>query len=463
MAAFCYMCEGVGSESALAMRMGDRYGAAADKDRAALVRPSARPDDTIMDLTLAIFVLVYVAMALGHLPGFRLDRTGAAAVGAMILIASGEISPAAAWAAIDYRTIGLLFGLMVVSAGFMVAGFYDWVAQKVGSIDVGPKALLAILITVSGVMAALLNKDVVAVAMAPVFCSICLARRLNPLPFLLGFCFAANFGSAATLIGSPQNMIVAETLNLSFVGFMRAAALPAVLGLPVIWVIIVLCYRGRWDLSGVQSTVDAGTTTAAAPAVAFNQGETIKATIVAVAVIIAFIFTDWPHMLVALAGASVLLISRRMASANLLHHVNGDLLVLLFGLFVVNATLTSTGLPQHLLTSLRGIGVDLHDPMSMLGVMAVLSNIVGNNPAVMLVAPFIGGAHQPEALGAAIALGTGFSSSAVIFGSLVGIIVAEECRKRSIPLSFAEFARAGLPTSILCLAMAAGWIFYLSR
>lgn len=92
-----------------------------------------------MDLTLTIFVLVYVAMGVGHLPGFRLDRTGAATVGAMVLIASGEISPAAAWAAVDYRVIGLLFGLMTVSAAFMVAGVYDWIANKIGHLVVGPK------------------------------------------------------------------------------------------------------------------------------------------------------------------------------------------------------------------------------------------------------------------------------------------------------------------------------------
>jgi len=425
------------------------------------VTAEARPCAVVMDITLAIFILVYLAMAVGHLPGFRLDRTGAAVVGAMILIASGRISPADAWAAVDYRTVGLLFGLMVVSAAFMVSGFYDRVAQKVGDIDVGPKTLLAILIAVSGVMAALLNKDVVAVAMAPIFCSICLRRRLNPLPFLLGFCFAANFASAATIIGSPQNMIVAETLHLSFMGFMAAAAPPALLSLPVVWVVIVLCYRGRWALAEQPQPPKGAAAAAETPAVAFNAGETIKTAIVAVAVVAALIFTDRPHMLIALAGASVLLISRRLSSGKLLHHVDGDLLLLLFGLFVVNAALTATGLPEQLLAGLRGIGLDLHDPLSMLGVMAILSNIVGNNPAVMLVAPFIGSAHRPEALGAAIALGTALSSSAVIFGSLVGIIVSEECRKRGIALSFGEFARAGLPTSIICLAMGALWILQL--
>lgn len=117
-----------------------------------------------------------------------------------------------------------------------------------GNLDVGLKGLLAILIAVSGAMAALLNKDVVAVAMTPILCSICVERRLNPLPFLRGFCFAANFASAATIIGSPQNMIVAQTLHLSFLCFMEAAAPPAVLGLPVIWIVIALCHRDRWEL-----------------------------------------------------------------------------------------------------------------------------------------------------------------------------------------------------------------------
>lgn len=410
-----------------------------------------------MDLTLAIFILVYVAMGVGHLPGFRLDRTGAAIVGAMILLVAGRISPEAAWAAIDYRSIGLLFGLMVVSAAFSVAGFYDRVAERVGNLAVGPLTLLAILIAVSAGMAALLNKDVVAVAMAPMFCRICLERKLNPLPFLLAFCFAANFGSCLTLIGSPQSMIIAETLHLSFVGFSRAAAPPALLGLPVIWLVLAWFYRGRWTLE--QSPRIA---VAEAPPIAFNRRETIKAALVTAAVIVAFVFTDRPHMLVALAGASVLLVSRRYASRSLLRRVDGSLLLLLIGLFIVNAAMAATGLPEQVLAWLRNYGVDLQDPLSMLGVMAVLSNIIGNNPAVMLVAPFLNGASQPEALGAAVALGTGLSSAAVIFGSLVGIIVAEECNRRGIAFSFREFARAGVPVAIISLAMAAIWIAAIS-
>ncbi|MBB6307177.1 SLC13 family permease [Xanthobacter tagetidis] len=407
-----------------------------------------------MDLTLTIFVLVYVAMGVGHLPFFRLDRTGAALVGAMLLIALGIIAPAAAWQSIDYNALGLLAGLMIISAAFSVSGFYDYAARAVGAAKVGPQALLAIVIAVSAGLSALLTNDVVVVAMTPIFCQICLARRLNPVPFLLAFCFAANVGSSATLIGSPQNMIAAETLHLSFLGFMKLAALPSLVGLPVIWGVLVLFYRGRWELAGTGAT-------RVAPPQPLDVGETVKAFVVTAAVIVGFVATDWPHMLIALLGASILLVSRRVESQKLIGLVDGDLLVMLIGLFIVNAAVAATGLPQELIGWLRSVGFNLHDPMSMLIIMSVVSNIVGNNPAVMLAAPFLTGAAQPEALGAAIALGTGFSSNAVIFGSLAGIIVAEQGKKNGITIGFAEFAKAGVPTSLLCLLLAAGWILYL--
>lgn len=413
-----------------------------------------------MDFTLTTFFLVYLAMALGHLPGFRLDRTGSAMVGAMVLIAAGRIAPAEAWAAIDYRTIGLLFGLMVVSGAFAVGGFYGWMARKVGGLAVGPHALLAILIIVATGMSCLLTKDIVAVAMTPVLCAICIARRLNPLPFLLGFCFATNVGSVATLTGSPQNMIAAETLHLSFTGFMHATALPALLGLPVIWFVLALRYRGKWYLPDAPPAV---ASPVPSPQVPLDGIETAKAALVLAAVIVAFIATDWPHMVVALAGASVLLVSRRVTSSSILHEMNGSLLLLLIGLFVVNAAFAATGVPQHLLDVLRGVGIDLHDPLSLLLVMSALSNIIGNNPSVMLVVPFVTGADQAEALGAAIALGTGFSSNAILSGSLAGIIVAEEGRKHGVTIGFGEFAKAGTPIAILCLMIAVAWVHVIAQ
>lgn len=411
-----------------------------------------------MDLTLTIFLLVYVAMAVGTLPGFKVDRTGAAVVGAMAMIAAGSIGPQQSWDAIDYRSVGMLFGLMVVSAAFIVSGFYAAVAQWVGTLQVSPPALLAILVAVSGLMSAVLTNDVVVVAMTPLLVSIALARGLNPVPFLLGFCFAANTGSAGTLMGSPQNMIAAQGLQLSFTGFLQVAGLPALLSLLVVWTVVAFLYRGRWALATPVATDGA----AAAAPIALNRVETAKAGAVALAVVLAFTVTDWPRELIALGAAAVLLVNRTIASSDLMKHVDGSLLLLFMGLFVVNAAMAATGLPQHLLGALRGAGVDLNDPVTLFLVGSVLSNIVGNNAAVMLLVPFLEAGANRDALGAALALGTGFSSSLVVFGSLAGIIVVEQAAARGVKISFAEFSRSGVPTAIACMALAVAWIAWLS-
>ncbi len=411
-----------------------------------------------MTLTLLIFLTVYVAMGLGHIPGVKVDRTGAAVVGALAMMAAGRISPQAAWDAIDYRTVGLLFGLMVVSAGFVVSGFYAWTAERVATLDVRPPVLLAILVAVSGLLSSVLTNDVVVVAMTPLLVALTLSRGLNPVPFLLAFCFAANAGSAGTIIGSPQNMIAAQGLGLSFTGFLRVAGLPALLSLPIVWAIVAFLYRDRWHAPGSTAPAHA----AAVTPVAVNHWETTKVALVTLAVIVAFVASDWPRELIALSAAGLLLINRKIASADMMKHVDGNLLLLLMGLFVVNAALAETHLPQRLIADLRDAGFDLHQPLWLFLVASALSNIVGNNPAVMLLVPYLGAGGDPDALGAALALGTGFASNLIVFGSLAGIIVVEQAASQGVKISFGEFARAGVPTAIACMAVAAAWIAMLA-
>lgn len=412
-----------------------------------------------MDLTLIIFLVVYIAMGLGKLPGFKVDRTGAAIVGALAMMAAGSITAKAAWDSIDYSTIGMLFGLMVVSAAFGVSGFYAWTAHRVANLPVSPPVLLAVLVAVGGVLSAVLTNDVVVVAMTPLLVSVTLARGLNPVPFLLAFCFAANSGSAGTLIGSPQNMIAAQELGLTFTGFIGVAGLPALLSLPVVWGLVAWLYRGRWTLP--HATGHAGEADVQPATAALDIPETIKAAVVTVLAVFAFVADFWPRDLVALTAAGVLLINRQIASSDVLKQVDGNLLLLIMGLFVVNAAMAATGLPQMLLGDLRAAGIDLSDPMSLFFASAVLSNVVGNNPAVMLLVPFLEPGNNANALGAALALGTGFSSNIIVFGSLAGIIVVEQSAARGVRISFGTFMKAGLPVSIACMALAAAWIAWL--
>lgn len=411
-----------------------------------------------MNVTLLIFILVYIAMGFGKLPGFKIDRTGAAVVGALAMMALGSISAQAAWQAMDYKTLGLLFGLMVISGAFAVSGFYAWTAQKVALLPISPAKLLAVFVLVSGVLSSMLTNDVVVVAMTPLLVSITLARGLNPIPFLLAFCFAANAGSVGTMIGSPQNMIAAQALDVSFVELLKLAGVPALGSLVIVWGVVAWLYRGSWTLPQQAASAPAA---AQAKPVVLNVTETLKAALVMAVTVVLFVLDIWPQEIVALGAAGILLVNRSIASSDVLQEVDGNLLLLIMGLFVVNAAMAATGLPQQVLGDLKHMGVDLDAPLSLFWTSAVLSNIVGNNPAVMLLVPYLQAGANSDALCAALALGTGFSSNMVIFGSLAGIVVVEQAKASGVNISFMDFAKAGLPVALICLLLSALWIAWL--
>ncbi|WP_392562350.1 SLC13 family permease [Orbus sturtevantii] len=413
-----------------------------------------------MVLTITIFLLVYLAMCIGFLPGFKVDRTGAAVIGAFAMIALGVISPPNAWNAIDYRTISLLFGLMVVSASFIVSGFYSWTAARIATLRVSPSLLLAVMVCAGGLLSALLTNDVVVVAMTPLLVSVTMSRGLNPVPFLLGFCFASNTAASGSLIGSPQNMIVAQGLDISFTGLLHVAALPALLSLPIIWGILTWLYRNKWYLAKTAAPI---TSTAINKSQSsLDITETVKAGIITLLVIIAFIATSIPRELIAFGAAGFLLLNRTISTNDMLKHVDGNLLLLIMGLFIVNAAFSSTGLPQSLLNDLKHIGIDLNNPIILFLVTGILSNIIGNNPSVMLLVPFLHHGANNDALGAALVLGSGFSSNMFVFGSLAGIIVVEQAKQYGVKISFIEFMKSGFIITVSCMLMAAVNILLLS-
>jgi Na+/H+ antiporter NhaD/arsenite permease-like protein len=401
-----------------------------------------------MALTVIVFALVYLAMALGAVPGFKVDRAGAALIGALALQVTGAISPDKAWASVDYSTMALLFGLMVVSAQFTMSGFYTAVTKWVAAIRAGPSVLLAIIIATAAALSAVLTNDVVAVAMAPLLVDGCAARRLNPVPYLLALGFAANAGSVATIIGSPQNMIIAQKLDLSFVGYTLDTIVPALFAVAVVWLVLVVFYAGKWQRAG---TADVETV-----AVPYDRVETLKGIGVALAVLAAFVFTALPRESVALAAAGVLLLNRRFASRDMLARVDGSLLIMLFGLFIVNAAFADTGLPDRWIADLASAGVNLKEAGWLFGVTAVASDIVGNTPAVILLASYVDGALP----GIAVTMASAFSSNLVVFGSLATIIVVEAAKDRGIRISFAEFSRAGIPIAGITLLFAFGWVLF---
>ena len=403
-----------------------------------------------MDLVVAFtFLFVYVGMMVGELPQLRLDRTGFALVGAIVIVASGRMTTAAAWAAIDVPTLALLFGLMVISAQFRLGGFYAAVTRRLGASQHTPAGLVALVVLAAGGLSAVLANDIVCLAMAPVLVDVCVRRGLNPVPYLLALAAAANVGSAATLIGNPQNMLIGQTLQMSFTRYLVEGGVPAVAGLGIVWIVIVFVYRSAW--------AHAATLPASDP-VPFNRWQTNKGLIVMTGVLAAFLFTPWPREVVALAGAGVLMISRRTASRELLSMVDWHLLILFIGLFVVNAAIAQSGMLSGLLMNVRRAGGDLTDPWQLFAASAVLSNLVSNVPAVMLLLP----AARSELAGPVLALSSTLAGNLLIVGSIANIIVIEQARRLGVRIDGRTHRRVGIPITLATLAIAGGWLAVLA-
>jgi Na+/H+ antiporter NhaD/arsenite permease-like protein len=173
----------------------------------------------IMDKALIIFLLTYIVLAIGRPPIFRIDRTGAALIGASMMIILNVLNIEAAYKVIDYRTIVILFGVMIVVANLRLSGFYHFISALIINRVRKTSMLLYALILVSGFLSALLINDTVCLVFTPLVLGLADRLRLNPLPYLLALCMASNIGSVATITGNPQNIMIGTFSGIPYAQF----------------------------------------------------------------------------------------------------------------------------------------------------------------------------------------------------------------------------------------------------
>ncbi len=394
-------------------------------------------------------------MILGGLPFLQLDRTGIALLGAIALVGIGAVTPEQAAQSVHTPTLILLFSFMVISAQMRLGGFYAWVTRGIAELPLPPPLLLGALILVVAVLSAVFSNDIVCLAVAPVLVDACLKRRLDPVPYLLALACSANIGSAATLIGNPQNMLIGETLRLSFGDYATEAAVPVLCGLLAAWLIILLAVRGRWQLRDDASSARAPERRDAEP-LHLDGWQTVKGLGVAVALIGLFLFSSWPREVAALTGAGALLLSRKLHSSKMLGLVDWELLILFVGLFVVNHALEQTGVTALAIADLAAAGIDIAHPGPLFGATFVLSNVVSNVPAVMLLLP---AATHPMA-GALLALVSTFAGNLLIVGSIANIIVVDAAARRGVRIDWRVHARVGVPVTVATLSMTGAYLVW---
>ena len=402
-------------------------------------------------IVVLILILTYAGMAAGRIAWLRVDRTGIALLAVIALLASGEMTLDDFGGDIDMPTIAFLFAMMIISAQFAELGFIDLCARTITDSRLGTAAMLALTVAIGGGLSAVLATDILIIAIAPLLIAGAQGRGFDPRPFVIALAAATNAGSVATLIGNPQNILIGSLGRLDFWIFLAICAVPALFSLMVIFAVVWLQWRAHITRTALAATLDP-------PQVTFrplDRTQTIKGAVAMLALLVLFA-TPLPREIGALIIAALLLANRKITSRTMIAAVDWPLLLLVSCLFAITGALNHAGIAGPVLEFLTNNGL-LPDSLALLAPFSVvMSNAIGGVPTAMLLLQLW--QTPPPGVLYALALLLSLAGNLLLTGSLTNVLIAERADRMGAGLTFAEYARAGIPITILSLGFAVFWL-----
>jgi Na+/H+ antiporter NhaD/arsenite permease-like protein/uncharacterized membrane protein (UPF0127 family) len=394
---------------------------------------------------LIIFLITYLFIGLRQIPRVHVDRPAGALVGAVLMVVLGVLTLDEAFAAIDLHTILLLLGMMIITVYLRAAGFFELIAERIISLSRTPMQLLVLVVLSSAVLSALFVNDTICLLYTPIILEVTAQLAVNPIPYLLALATASNIGSVMTITGNPQNMLIGIYSKISYLSFFGALVPVALIGLAVI--IIVLRWVYRKDIA--TGPFDHRPSL---PPAAVNRPLLARSLAVCAGVLVAFSL-GYPYSLTAAAGAVVLMLIGGVRTERILEGVDWTLLLFFAGLFVVMHGVQVSGLAGRMIgwagdlststAAWRIAGLSL--------VSALLSNVVSNVPAVMLLKPFIESLGGDRVAWLALAMSSTLAGNFTLIGSVANLIVVQQARKR-VEIGFMEYFRVGALITVVTIA-----------
>ncbi|HTW38138.1 MAG TPA: anion transporter [Steroidobacteraceae bacterium] len=397
---------------------------------------------------IAVFAMTYLAMALGRIPGLKLDRAGAALAGAAGMVACGALSLEEAYRAIDLNTITLLLGMMIVVAHLRLCGFFAAVGAWAATRAHHPLVLLAAVVLVSGAFSAFLVNDTVCLVLTPLVCDLTARLKRDPIPYLLAVAMASNAGSTATITGNPQNIIIGSLSRIPYTEFAAALAPVAAIALVLTFVLLALLFRHEFWTRERLASPPAESPTA-------RPSHLLKPVLVAIAMMAGF-FAGLPPAAVAIAAAAVMLITRRVESSEVYAQIDWPLLAMFAGLFIVVAGIEKWLFSAGAHAVIGALGLERIPVLSTLT--AVLSNVVSNVPAVLVLKPFVAALHEPRRAWLALAMASTLAGNLTLVGSIANLIVARGAEARGIEIRLGTYLKVGLPLTVLSILAGVLWL-----
>jgi Na+/H+ antiporter NhaD/arsenite permease-like protein len=397
-----------------------------------------------------IFLASYLVFAIGRLPGTKIDRPAMAVIGAVLMFVFGVLSPKPAVESIDFATIVLLFSMMLIVASLHLSGFFEWITQLAIE-HLSPTQLLPGIIFIGGILSAFLVNDIVCLVMAPLILGLCKRMRLRPVPYLLALATASNIGSTATITGNPQNILIGSISGIPYRTFMAHLGPVALVGLFIDWALL------HWVHLRNGNESDAATPEASASESRESEMHPAFPVLVSLGVLAGFI-AGFPPALVAATGGALLLVQRKHSPKAIYGDVDWSLLMLFLGLFLIIGGAQQAGITQELLGLAERL--NLHNSIVFVSVVTMLSNIVSNVPAVMLLKGLIPQFHNPQSAWLMLAMSSTLAGNLTITGSVANIIVVEKARSEA-HIGFVEYMRIGVPVTLATIAVGMLWLHFI--
>jgi Na+/H+ antiporter NhaD/arsenite permease-like protein len=401
-----------------------------------------------MTTAIVVFAATYVLVAARRLGWLPLDRPAGALLGAVACVGLGVLAPDEALAAIDGRTLLLLFGMMGLGAFLGADGFFDRAALALARLARTPARLLGAIVWTAGALSALITNDAVCVLGAPLVVALVRRHGLRPLPFLLALATAANTGSVATLVGNPQNMLCAALGGLGYREHLVLVGPVAVIALALNHALLRVAFAR--DLVG--RLADDG----APLAPVLGRSTWITLAVIAATVVL---YTAGAELAwTAAGGFAIRLALHREEPGELWKRIDFTILLFFAGLFVVVEGLVKSGATTFVFERVAlwsGEGVSAWTRLS--AIFLVGSNVVSNVPFILVVRGEVAGVPDPRLAWELLAVASTFAGNLTLLGSVANVIVAEAARPIG-GLGFWEYLRVGFPLALVTTAVGTAWL-----
>jgi Na+/H+ antiporter NhaD/arsenite permease-like protein len=393
-------------------------------------------------IPVVIFLATYILIAVESGRGSHLDRTAAAFCGAVAMVLVGTVPLAEAYKTINWDTLIFLLGIMILVAHFQISGFFDWIAVHVASIARTRFQLLVLLVFTTGILAAFFVNDTICLVFTPIVLVVTERLEVPPIPYLIAVATSANIGSVMSVTGNPQNAVIGVSAHFSFLGFLAHLAPVSLIGMAINIAVLAVFFRRQLFGHALKHYVPA-------EPVKIERRLLIKCFCAASLVIVLWIL-GYSFPLVAISVGAFILIIGRVKAQNVYRRLDWELLLFFASLFVVIKGFETSGAVDHLIGYFRPAlqGGLMSQLFAVGGVMAILSNLVSNLPAVLLFLPLVPSFPNTHYIWLAVASTSTLAGNATPFSSVANLIVLQQAGRR-VKISFWEFARVGLIVTVI--------------